>query len=404
MRHNDVFLTALNGVTVNKTRTFLTMLGIGIGVGSVILMVSIGRSFEGYILSQIESFGSRMVEVYPAGLEKFGGNLDTITMDDLEMIERLPTVESITPIIMVSKTATYGREEVSPEILGAKPAVFGNYGFELDRGRLLEDSDVDGAKNVAVLTDKIVEDLFGNRDPIGKRIDIGGQSFTVVGTLAPLGSGMMSSFINQVFIPFTTARILTGQRYLTVINMIAKEEPSLVQRELEQLMREQHNIDNPDEDPDLDDFRVRTAEQILGVVSSVTMGLTIFLAVIAAISLLVGGIGIMNIMLVSVTERTREIGLRKAVGARKKDILVQFLIEAVSLTLSGGVAGIIGGIGLGWLLSRAADKALGGFSFVLSPMSIVLAVSMAAATGLMFGLYPAKRASDLSPMEALRRD
>ncbi len=404
MQRTDLLTTAIAGITVNMTRTFLTMLGIGIGVGSVILMVSIGRSFQEYILSQIEGFGGDIVEIYPSGMEQFGGNLESVTMDDYEQIRSVSSVRNVTPIILVSEKATYGREEVNPQVLGAYDTVFENYGFDVARGRLLDASDEEGAKNVVVLSDKIAEDLFGNRDPIGERIAIGAQSFQVIGVLEPLSSGVLANFDVNIFIPFSTARTMTGQRHLTVINMLSIDDPQVVQRELELLMRSQHDIDNPDGDPDLDDFRVRTADQILGVVTSVTLGLTIFLGVVAAISLLVGGIGIMNIMLVSVTERTREIGLRKAVGAKKHDILLQFLIEAVALTLSGGIVGILGGIGLGWLLSRAADKALGGFSFVLSPLSIVLAVAMAAGTGLLFGLYPAKRASDLSPMEALRRE
>ena len=400
----DTISMALAGITVNKTRTFLTTLGIIIGVGAVVFMVSIGNSFQNYILTMVQSFGSNIVDVYPTGLEKYGGNLDTITMQDFDRIAALSTVTDATPMIMVAKTATYGREEIKPEIIGAYAALLKNYGFKLQRGRLLDQNDERGAKNVVVISKKIAEDLFGNQDPIGKRVDIGGQTFSVIGVVSVLASGAMQGMDNHMIMPFSTARALSGQRYLTGINALATGDVKLAEEDITLLLRDLHDIKNPENDPDLDDFIVMSGEQVLSIISTVTLGLTIFLSVIAAISLLVGGIGIMNIMLVTVTERTKEIGLRKAVGARKNDILYQFLLEAVALTMLGGMIGIVSATTFAWLLAKAADKILGDFSFFLSIPAIFLALLMALGTGLMFGFYPAKRAAELDPIEAMRKE
>ncbi len=402
MLFKDTITTAFAGITVNKSRTFLTMLGIIIGVASVVLMVSMGRSFQNYILTQIESIGTSTLDIIPTGFEKFGGNLESLTYEDFEAISDLPNVESISPVIIVGKPVTYGKEEKSPMIAGARHAFVANYGLEIGQGRMLDENDEDGAKSVAVIGPDTAEDLFGNSNPLGKKISIGESSFTVVGVFKSKGSALLSEFDKMINVPFSTARSVTGQHYLNFITLRTIGDPAVAQEDITLLLRDRHDIENPDNDPDKDDFIARSAEQVTAIVTSVTLGLTIFLSLIAAISLLVGGIGIMNIMLVSVTERTREIGLRKAVGAKKRDILLQFLLEAISLTLTGGVIGIVIGVFFGWLLCRIAAKFLGEFSFALSFWSIFLAVMMATGTGLLFGLYPAKRASELSPMEALR--
>lgn len=402
MLTQDLLLTASRGITVNKSRTFLTALGIIIGVSSVVLMVSIGRSFQNYILTQIESFGTDTLDIIPTGFEKFGGNLESITFSDYEAVKDLTTVESVTPVIIVGKPITYGEEELSPMIIGAYDIFAKNYHLKIGQGRLLTSNDEDGAKAVAVIGSQTAEDLFGNVQALGKKINIGGVPFTVVGVFQPATSALTQQMDSIAHIPFSTARSVTGQKHLNFITLKTIGDPDVAQRDITELLRERHNIDNPENDAAKDDFIARSAEQVITIVNSVTLGLTIFLSLVAAISLLVGGIGIMNIMLVSVTERTREIGLRKAVGARRSDILMQFLLEAVALTLSGGIVGILLGAFGGWLLSRLADKFLGGFDFVLSFPGILLAAGMAIGTGLVFGIYPAKRAASLSPMEALR--
>jgi putative ABC transport system permease protein len=402
MLTQDLILTASAGLTANKGRALLTMLGVIIGVASVVLMVSVGRSFQNYILTQIEAFGTDTIDVFPSGLEKFGGNLESLTYEDFEAISQLPTVKLAGPIIVVGEKVSYGREEIAPMIMGSDRAFVENYRLKIGTGRGLDDTDEAGAKAVTVLGAQAVEDLFGDAQPLGKRVTIGTQSFTVVGTLEKQGSALSAQLDSFVIVPFSTARALTGQKHLSFVTVRAEGDPNVAAQDITALLRERHNIENPENDPDKDDFVARSAEQVTAIVTSVTMGLTVFLSLIAAISLLVGGIGIMNIMLVSVTERTQEIGLRKAIGAKKRDILLQFLLESVTLTVTGGLIGIVIGISSGWILARIADKVLGEFDFVLSIWAIVLAIIMAVGTGLVFGIYPARKAANLHPIEALR--
>jgi putative ABC transport system permease protein len=402
MLTSDLLTTAFRGITVNKTRTMLTMLGIVIGVASVVLMVSLGNSFQNYILKTIESVGTGTMDVFPVGIEQFGGSTDSLTEGDAEAIKRLSTVERVAPVILVAKPVSYEREEKSPMVMGTNENIFTNYNLKVAAGRVLETADIEGARNVAVVSGQTAIDLFGDVSPLGKRIKVGEQSFTVVGVLESQGSLLLSDLDKPVYIPISTARALTGQKHLTYMTLKTKGDPALAQEDITLLLRQRHRIDNPAGDPEKDDFRARGAEQITEIVNSVTLGLTVFLSLVAGISLLVGGIGIMNIMLVSVTERTREIGLRKAVGARSRDILLQFLLEAVWLTFTGGAVGVLIGGGMGWLLAQAASAALGGFDFILSVPSILMAVIMAIGIGLVFGIFPAKKAAGLSPMEALR--
>jgi putative ABC transport system permease protein len=402
MRLTDLLTTAQRGVTTNKTRSLLTTLGIVIGVGSVVLMVSMGGSFQNYIVSQIETVGTNTLDIMPKGLEQFGGNLTSLTLEDEEAISRLPTVERSTPVIIVPQVVQWGTEEVAPLIMGAKPTIFANYGLTLDQGRLMDTVDDQGGKFVAVVSAQTAIDLFGDQNPLGQRITIGEYTYTVIGTLKSLGSLLLQDLDKPIYVPFTTARVVTGQKHLSYITLKTVGDPALAQIDITTLLRDRHNLDNPEGDPDKDDFVARSSEQITGIVNTVTLGLTIFLSLVAAISLLVGGIGIMNIMLVTVSERTREIGLRKALGAKRADILLQFLLEAVALTVTGGVLGIIGGIAVGYGMSALAASVLGPFPFILSVPSIVVAVGMALGTGLVFGLYPARKAASLSPMEALR--
>lgn len=399
---SDTFRASIRAIGVNKNRSFLTMLGIIIGVASVVLMVSIGKTFQSYIVGLVESFGSNTMDIAPKGFEKFGGNLESMTYEDYDAIRKLSTVERVVPVIMVAKSVQYGKEEVSPMVLGGKKDIFGNYGLKLDHGRLLDDSDDEGAKSVAVIGAQSALDLFGNSDPIGRKITIGDGSFQVVGVLKTMGSFLTQDLDKLVFIPFATARSFSGQKHLSYITLKTVGDPELARQDIVALLRQRHKITNPTNDPDKDDFIARSAEQITQTIGTVTLGLTLFLALIAGISLLVGGIGIMNIMLVSVTERTREIGLRKAVGARSRDILLQFLFEAVALTVTGGIIGMVLGAGFGWFLTRLAARFLGPLTFILSPSAILMAFVMAVGTGLIFGIFPAKHAASLSPMEALR--
>jgi len=398
----DIIQSATKSISSNAKRTSLTILGIVIGVASVVLMISTGKSFQGYILDQINSFGSNTMDVIPKGFEKFGGNLESLTIEDYERIKRLSSVERVVPVIIVNRSVHYGREDMTPMVFGATSDIFGNYGMKLASGRLLDESDERGAQRSVVAAYQTALDLFGNRDPIGQRIVIGEESFTVVGTLKSAGSLLLSDLDKPVFIPFATARSMTGQRHVSYITLKTVGDSDIAKRDITELLRTRHRIDNSQDDPDLDDFIARSAEQVTSIISSVTLGLTVFLALIAGISLLVGGIGIMNIMLVTVSERTQEIGLRKALGARPRDILIQFLTEALALTCGGALVGLVLGAGTGWILSRIADRILGEFHFILSPFALVAAICMAVGTGLLFGVYPASKAARLDPIEALR--
>ena len=404
MQLRDTIQTAHNAIAAHRMRSLLTMLGIIIGVGSVVLMVSVGRSFEQYILDQIESFSNNLIELYPTGYEKFGRTLDSVTYSDYEAITRLTTVKSVAPVIFLTEKVQYGKEELSPYVFGTTANFFPNYGLKLEDGRLLSESDEKAARSVAVLAHQAAEELFGQKNPLGERIQIGSRFYTVVGVMQGVGSALMQDLDTFVYVPFTTARAVSGQKELSYMTMQSVADDELAIADVTLLLRQRHGIHNPENDYDKDDFRARSAEQATEIVGQVTLGLTVFIALIAGISLLVGGIGIMNIMLVSVAERTREIGLRKALGARSRDILLQFLIEAVALTLVGGGIGIIGGMTLGMILAAAATKYIGHVPFVLSIPALLAAVFMALGTGIVFGIVPAKKAASLSPMEAIRWD
>ncbi len=400
---SDLLKTASEGLKRNKTRSFLTTLGIIIGVGSVILMVSIGASFQKFIVEQVEQFGGDTFEIYAKGLEGGAAVNLTITFGDYEALQRLTTVTSVAPVIFVPDTVRSDEEEIAPMVIGSTKEIIDNWALKLDRGRLLTDDDVDGARSVIVLGSEAAEDLFPTEDPLGKRVNVGARKLTVVGVLQSLGSPLGQSIDTSVFLPISLAKAMTGRsQYIDYISLKSVGSIELTKADITSVLRQRHRINNPENDPEKDDFTANSAQQALDVITSVTLGLTIFLGLIAGVSLLVGGIGIMNIMLVSVTERTKEIGLRKAVGAKKRDILLQFLLEAVVLTMIGGATGIILGASFAFVLSRIAAALLGTFPFALSLWAILLSVTMAAGTGLVFGLYPAKRASDLSPMEALR--
>jgi ABC-type antimicrobial peptide transport system permease subunit len=247
-----------------------------------------------------------------------------------------------------------------------------------------------------------VDKFFGSIDPIGKRLKIGDRHYTVIGTMEPVGSQFGQSVDDRIFIPLTVARDVSGQRYMNIITMQATGSFDVALDDVKTLLRRRHGITNPKDDPKKDNFIVHTSEQASQILGSVTLGLTLFITTIAAISLLVGGIGIMNIMLVSVTERTQEIGLRKALGSRKRDILLQFLFESVMLTVIGGIIGMVGGLILAFFVSAIVQKYLGSYQFAVSVQAMVAAFFMALVTGLIFGISPARTASDLHPIEALR--
>jgi putative ABC transport system permease protein len=383
------------------------MLGVIIGVGSVVLMTSVGASMEHLILGQISSIGAQSMVVFPGQQEGAEGTivagLDSLSFEDINALEKLSTVTSVAPAIMVGVDyATFGREKTEPRVIGTVPNYFQNREVTIQRGRLLEESDIRAARNVVVLGSEIVDDLFGRQNPIGERVKLGARSYEVIGTLESIGTQFFQNADEFVFIPLTTARAQNVQKYVNVVSMQSVGDFDLAQYDVETLLRRRHGIINPEGDSDKDDFIVRTSAQANDILGAVSLGLTLFITMVASISLIVGGIGIMNIMLVSVTERTREIGLRKAVGAKRRDILLQFLVEAIALTMFAGIIGVAFGLGLALLTAAIADKFLPTYDFVISYPSIGMALAMAFAVGLGFGIYPARKAARLSPMNALR--
>jgi putative ABC transport system permease protein len=400
----DSFGIALNGLKANKLRSALTMLGIIIGVSAVIVMISVGQGASKSIQDRISSMGSNLLMVFPGAgqgaVRGAGGNVNTMTLEDAEAIAGLHNVLYTAPELSANATLGYGNQTWTAQVDGTTPEMQAIKDWPTSAGSFFAEDDVQSANPVAVLGQTVVDNLYPpGTNPVGTEIRINKLTFTVVGVLTQKGASMGGQDQdNTVYIPIRTAQIrLMGVNNVRLINVQAATPDSMaaVQAEVEGLLRERHRIAPGGQD----DFNVRNLASVLETVESTSAIMTMLLASVAAVSLLVGGIGIMNIMLVSVTERTREIGLRMAVGATEGNIKNQFLVEALVLCLIGGIAGIFIGIGGSLLVSKLA-----GWQTSITMLSMLLSFGFSAAIGIFFGYYPAQKASSLDPIEALRFD
>lgn len=401
----EILRIALRSLRVNKMRSALTMLGIVIGVAAVITMFAVGNGANQKISASIASMGSNLLMVRPgaatSGGRRGGGSEPTLTLEDAEAImSEVPTVEDVAPVLRGTSQIVYGNANWSASIWGTTHSIMNVRQWTLAEGRGLTDSDVRSAAKICLLGQTVVDELFGSQDPLGKIVRIDKIPMKVVGILGEKGSSAMGSDQDDiVFVPITTAqKRLFGSRFPGKIGDImikgkTADVLEMAEQQITALLAQRHRI----RQGQVNDFNIRNLSEIMEAAKESTKVMSILLAAIASVSLLVGGIGIMNIMLVSVTERTREIGIRMAIGAQTADILAQFLAEAIIMSLAGGAIGIaLGALG-SHLVSRFA-----GWTTAISPLSILLAFGFSTFIGIFFGFYPAWKASRLSPIDALR--
>lgn len=399
--YKESFLMAWASLIANKMRSILTMLGIIIGVAAVIALVSIGNGVKQDIQNSISSLGSNLLMVMPGaprtpGVRPSAGSMKSLKVSDYEAISKLDGVRAASPMTNGSYVVIYQNKNWTTSVSGVSYNYLDVNNWSMKSGRFLSEKNVQNRERVAVVGKTVVKNLFGDEDPVGAEIRVKNIPFRIIGVLNSKGSGAMGNDQDDmVIIPYTTAmERVEGVDYLRMIYVVGKDENGIdrLQSDIENLLRVRHGI----KDTNLDDFNIQNMNSIMETMEETTGTLTLFLGAVAAISLVVGGIGIMNIMLVSVTERTREIGVRKALGATYSVIVIQFLIEAVVISLMGGIIGIILGIGSSKLIGMAS-----GMSTVISVPTIVMSFAFSMAIGLIFGIYPARKAAKLNPIDAL---
>jgi len=400
------FRISLRALRVNKMRSALTMLGIIIGVGAVIAMLAVGTGASRKIAAQISSMGSNLLMILPGsttagGVRMGAGTQPTLTMGDAEAIlKESSAVAQVAPVLNGVAQVVYRHQNWSTGVVGTTPGMLEVRDWPLALGRPFTQQDVKSAAKVCLLGQSVVDNLFGSMDPLGQIVRIKKIPFTVVGVLAAKGQSPQGQDQDDtIYVPVTTAqKKLFGTSFPGMVRIImvkakSTEDLGTAERQITELLKQRHRI-GPKQD---NDFTVRNLTQFMQAAEQSSKVMTILLGAIASVSLLVGGIGIMNIMLVSVTERTREIGIRMAVGAKTWDIRLQFIIEALTLSLIGGVAGILFGVSGSKILSSLA-----GWPTVVSPLSVVLSFGFSGLVGIFFGFYPAYKASKLNPIDALR--
>lgn len=400
----ESFRVSLRALVSNKMRSALTMLGIIIGVAAVIAMVGIGNGATASITSQIQSLGSNLLIVTPGssnsnGVRGAAGSIQSLKMTDVEKIQSASnSIKTVAPVSNTNAQVVYANGNTQTSVTGTTPAYAEVRSIAVAEGRFIAQEDVDNGAKVCVLGPTTVENLMGdaNAEIIGKTIKLNNIPFQVIGVTQSKGSSGMTNNDDMIIVPISTAQMrMIGNKYLHSIYVEASSAALMdtAQAEITAVLEKAHNIKAGGND----DFTVTNQADVLSTVESVSKTMTMLLGGIAGISLLVGGIGIMNIMLVSVTERTREIGIRKAIGAKSRDILFQFLVEAVVLCILGGGIGIVLGIGGGTLVGKAL-----GMTVSVSGLAVLLAVGFSAAIGIIFGVFPAKKAANMDPIDALR--
>ncbi len=406
MNLGQAILEALESLSANKLRSGLTILGIVIGVAAVIAMLAVGTGAQNVITGSISGLGSNLLFIFPGNFTERVRNPQPLTLADAQALAdpfQVPSVTAVAPVLSGTREVTFGSERTSVQIFGVTSNYAAVRNYTLLEGEFINEEHILGQASVAVIGPEVADRLFGHREGlIGEVIRIEGQPFRIIGVTAPKGGSSFGSQDDIVLIPLTTAQARVLRRDRNRVDLIYAQvsRPELVPQAIEeiaQVLRTRHRTELG-----VDDFTIFSQQDFVSTAQTITGVLTIFLGGIAAISLLVGGIGIMNIMLVSVTERTREIGLRKAVGARKRDILIQFLTESSLLSLFGGLIGIA----FGWLIAFVVGQIAAANNTPLTPQvgidAILLATMFSTAVGLFFGLYPANRAANLEPVEALR--
>jgi putative ABC transport system permease protein len=396
---------AVRALRRNAMRTFLTALGIVIGVGAVITMVGLGQGARSEVEAQVNRLGQNVILVFPGarslgGVSIGGGSANTLTVEDARaMRDEIPEVIAASPEVRSQRTVTYGSRNWRTRVYGQSADYLQIRQWPIESGRMYTDEDVQNVALVGVVGQSIVEELFEGSDPIGETIRIGGLPLTVIGVLSAKGMSLMGSVQDDIIIvPYTTAfQRISGRTHAMVVNVQVWDQSmmTVAREKIIDLLRERHRL-APDQD---NDFTVQTQEEVAAAATETSRVMTWLLASIAGVSLFVGGIGIMNVMLVSVTERTREIGLRLAVGAREPHVLMQFLIEAIVLCLIGGLGGILVGVLATEVIARYA-----GWPALFSTEAMAVALGVSATVGVSFGFYPAWKASRLDPLVALRRE